>query len=93
MGSNRPPSWDVINEVVIRPAPITLSDRERGFKEFPPEAPAPIEVEAWVRFPETAIKVQGRAVAWTDRVVWVEFTLRSGVTHRVWVWASAVARR
>ena len=49
-------------------------------------------MEAWVRFPKHPIKVQGRAVARTRRAVWVEFTMRSGATHRAWVWASAVKR-
>jgi hypothetical protein len=53
----------------------------------------PVAVEAWVRFPEHPIKVDGRAVAWTRRAVWVEFTMFSGATFRAWVWASAVERK
>lgn len=81
-----------VNEALIRPRPVSLSPAEVGAERVP-EAPECIPVEAWVRFPESAIRVQGRAVAWTARAVWVEFTLRDGSTHRAWVWASAVTRR
>ena len=94
MGQNRRYGSDVtdktVNEFLIRPAPISLSERERG--EAVREADEPIEVRAWVRFPEAPVRVEGRAVAWTDRAVWVEFTLRDGSTRRAWVWASAVER-
>jgi len=46
-----------------------------------------------VGFPEQPIRVQGRVVAWTNRAVWVEFTMRNGATLRAWVWASAVDRK
>lgn len=93
MGQNRRYGSDLtdatVNEVLIRPRPIGLSDAEVG----PVDASAerePLPVRAWVRFPEHAICVEGRAVSWNDRAVQVEFTLRSGATHRCWVWASAV---
>ncbi|MGO7983762.1 hypothetical protein ACC691_38625, partial [Rhizobium johnstonii] len=37
-------------------------------------------------------RVRGRAVAWTDKAVWVEFEMRGGARRRAWVWASAVDR-
>lgn len=77
-----------VNEVVIRPRPVSLSPAEVGAAKVP-EAPEPIPVVAWVRFPESAIRVHGRAVAWNDSAVWVKFQLRDGSTHRAWVWASA----
>lgn len=83
---------DAINLSVIRPAPISLSAAEIGTPSAPAEVDQPIQVEAWVRFPEAAIHVRGKAVAWSDRAVWVEFTLHDGSTHRAWVWASAVDR-
>jgi hypothetical protein len=83
---------DAVNLSVIRPAPISLSAAEIGTASTPAEVDHPIPVEAWVRFPEAAIHVRGKAVAWSDRAVWVEFTLHDGSTHRVWVWASAVDR-
>jgi hypothetical protein len=95
MGQNRRYGSDLtegaVNDAVIRPAPISLSERERG--DAVTEAPEPVDVRAWVRFPEAPIRVEGRAVAWTDRAVWVEFTMRDGSTRRAWVWASAVDRR
>lgn len=96
MSSNRRYGSDLtdeaINEALVRPQPISLSPSEIG-SDSVPEAPDPIDVMAWVRFPEAAIRIQGRAVAWTDRAVWVEFRMRDGATRRAWVWASAVTRR
>lgn len=83
---------DALNEMLTRPKPISLSTSELG-REQVTEAAEPIPVEAWVRFPEQPVRVEGRAVAWTSRAVWVEFTMRSGATVRAWVWASAVDRR
>jgi hypothetical protein len=71
--------------------PISLSDRELG-KTAPRQPSEPIPVRAWVRFPETPIHVTGLAVAWTEKAVQVEFTMRNGASHRAWVWASAVDR-
>ena len=81
-----------INEVVTRPMPISLSKSELG-QEPVTTAEEPVDVQAWVRFPEQPIRVDGRAVAWTKRAVWVEFTMRNGATFRAWVWASAVDRK
>ena len=92
MGSRRPPSDEALNEMLTRPRPISLSKDELGTAE-PREAVEPVPVEAWVRFPESPIRVSGQALAWTDKAVLVEFQLRSGATHRAWVWASAVERR
>lgn len=96
MGQNRRYGSDLtdeaLNESLTRPRPISLSKHELG-QEPPKEADEPIAVEAWVRFPEQAIRIEGRAVAWTSRAVWVEFTMRNGATYRAWVWASAVDRR
>lgn len=50
----------------------------------------PIAVLAWVRFPAMPSHVQGRALAWTPRAVYIEWELRG--VHRAWVWASAVER-
>ena len=85
-------SWETVNESITKPVPISLSKSELGQDRVTAAETEPVEVEAWVRFPEHPIKVQGRAVAWTRRAVWVEFTMRSGATHRAWVWASAVER-
>lgn len=95
MGENKRYGSDLtesaINDALIRPKPISLSEREVGGDITSAETPVP--VAAWVRFPESAVRVNGRAVAWTKRAVWVEFSVRDGSTTRAWVWASAVDRR
>ena len=71
------------------PQPFSLTPGELG--ELPVTmAKEPTPVLAWVRYPATAARVQGRAPAWTKRAVYVEWEDRG--THRVWVWASAVER-
>ncbi|GAA1772138.1 hypothetical protein [Agromyces humatus] len=95
MGQNRRYGSDLtdlaIYEVVLRPAPISLTPEEVGAADIPP-APSPVDVTAWVRFPEASVEVRARAIAWTDRAVQIEFELRDGQTRRAWVWASAVRR-
>lgn len=80
-----------INEALVRPQPISLSKQEVGDEIT--HAPTDVHVNAWVRFPETPIRVDARAVAWTKRTVCVEFTMCDGSTRRAWVWVSAVERR
>lgn len=95
MGTNRRYGSDLsdaaINEALIRPQPISLSEREVGDRVT--QAARPVDVSAWVRFPESPIRVEAEAVAWTDRAVLIEFTMRDGAKRRAWVWASAVTRR
>lgn len=95
MGSNSRYGSDLTdaawNEMLTRPKPVSLSDAELGDDEVKsPETGIP--VEAWVRFPESPVKVRGRAVAWTRRAVKVEWKMRDGSVKRAWVWASAVSR-
>lgn len=96
MGQNRRYGSDLtdasINEVMIRPQPVSLTRDEIGNANVTTAA-EPIPVSAWVRFPESPIRVSARAIAWTDRAVHVEFTMRDGAVRRVWVWASAVTRQ
>ena len=82
-------SQNAVNEAVVRPAPISLSEWEIGEH---PVVGEPVAVRAWVRFPEAPIRVEALAVAWTRRAVKVEFQLRDGRTLSTWVWASAVDR-
>ena len=95
MGTNRRYGSDVqqdtLNEFLLRPHPISLTPEEIGQKDVP-ETTEPIDVEAWVRFSEASIRVRGRAIAWNDRAVLVEFELRNAGSRRAWVWASAVER-
>ncbi len=82
---------DTLNEFLLRPHPISLTPEEVGQRDVP-ETAEPIDVDAWVRFSEASIRVRGRAIAWTDRAVLVEFELRNAGPRRAWVWASAVDR-
>jgi hypothetical protein len=95
VGTNRRYGSDLtnaaLNEVLTRPRPISLSQVEIG-EEPVKEAEAVIAVDAWVRFPESPVRVRGRAVAWTRRAVKVEWEMRDGSTRSAWVWASTVTR-
>lgn len=84
-------SQAALNAFLTRPSPISLSEEELGGAPVT-RAEEPPPVEAWVRFPETPVRVSGRAVAWTSRAVLVEFVTHEGATRRAWVWASAVDR-
>jgi hypothetical protein len=96
MSSNRRYESDLtdaaLNDVLTRPQPISLSAAELG-KDAVKTPKVGIPVEAWVRFPESPVKVQGRAIAWTRRAVRVEWEMHDGSKRRAWVWASAVERR
>lgn len=96
MGFNRRYGSDLpdgaFNEMLRRPQPISLSSAELGGEPVK-TAPLAIPVDAWVRFPESPVRVRARAVAWTRRAVQIEWEMRDGATRRAWVWASAVTRR
>ena len=96
MGSNRRYGSDVtdqaINEAVTRPRPISLTPAEIGQLDVI-EPPKPEPVKAWVRYPETPVQVEARAIAWTERAVKVEWTMRDGSVQQAWVWRSAVSIR
>lgn len=81
-----------ITEMLVRPAPITLSPAELNSAADPVESGDPVPVRAWVRYPETPARIEGRAVAWTSRAVQVEWENAQGQVQRAWVWASAVDR-
>ena len=97
MGQNRrygsDLTWAAVNESVVKPSPISLSKPELGDDPVTSAESESVAIEAWVRFPEHSIKVDGRAVAWTRRALGVEFTMLSGATFRAWVWASAEERK
>jgi hypothetical protein len=94
VGKNRRYESDLtenaINAFLTRPRPISLSEEELGHLE-PVEPDTPPPVVAWVRYPEAPIRVQGEAVAFTDRAVLVRWLNRDGSTHQAWVWRSAVS--
>ncbi|KQX05298.1 MULTISPECIES: hypothetical protein [unclassified Leifsonia] len=95
MGQNRRYGSDItdeaVHEMATRPQPISLGKAELG-DEPVKEADRPIAVSAWVRFPESPIRVRCTAIAWTSKAVRVEFTMKDGAVRRAWVWASAVER-
>ena len=73
------------------PTPISLTWEERGGAGEPiTVATEPISVLIWVRYPNISTHVDGHALAWTRRAVYVEWQNRG--VHRMWVWASAVDR-
>lgn len=80
-----------ITEILIRPEPISLTEDELDTDHHPvTQAQHPIPVRAWARYPETPARVEGHAIAWTERAVQIEWEDYRGVKHRAWVWASAV---
>lgn len=94
MGQNRRYGSDLTDpalaESLVRAKPISLGERQVGAEVT--EAKEPIEVVAWVTFREATVRLPARAVAWTDKAVRVEFTMKDGSNLSAWVWASAVER-
>jgi hypothetical protein len=78
---------DYGDEYTARPFSLTTEELGRLPVTMATE---PIPVLAWVRSPAVPTHVQGLALAWTSRAVYVEWEHRG--MHRVWVWASAVER-
>ncbi|MEP6477861.1 MAG: hypothetical protein ABJB03_00590 [Rhodoglobus sp.] len=97
MGQNRrygsDVSWAAIAQMVLRPRALSLGEAELGVDpETFPDAPAPVRVGAWVPFVQATAWVEGRAIAWTDRAVKIQFSVRPGDEYIAWVWADAVRR-
>ena len=78
---------DYGSEYAARPFSLTAEELGRLPVTMATE---PIPILAWVRSPAMPTHVQGRALAWTPRAVYIEWEHRG--MHRVWVWASAVER-
>ena len=92
VGQNRRYGSDLtraaIAEAALRPTPVGLTEAQIGGPIR--EAKAPIPVVAWVPFIERDVQLDAYAIAWTSRAVQIEFELRAGSRHCVWVWAGAV---
>jgi hypothetical protein len=88
----QPNTEQAINEAVTRPRPISLAPGEIGQLDVT-EPPKPEPVNAWVRYSETPVQVEARAIAWTERAVKVEWAMRDGTVQQAWVWRSAVSLR
>lgn len=93
MGSNKRHGSDVsreaINEFLIRPRPISLSEAERGRQETV-ELTTPEPTFAWVRYPEFPIRVRAYVVERGEKIALVRWKLRNGAEHQAWVWADAL---
>lgn len=82
-----------IEEVAIRPQPVSLSDDELDVERHPVRrGREPLPVRAWVRYPETVVDVRAEAIEWTDRAVHLRWIAPDGSRRQAWVWASAVRR-
>jgi hypothetical protein len=82
-----------LSEIAIRPTPVSLSEAELDVENDPvTTASNPIPIRAWVRYPETVVRAEGRAVAWTSRAVKIEWESADGEQRSAWVWASSVDR-
>jgi hypothetical protein len=70
-------------QVVTRAQPISLTEDEldKDHQQLV-QAPEPIPVRAWARYPETSIRADGRASAWTARAVCVDFDIVGGDVAR-----------
>lgn len=82
-----------ITEMQIQPKPVSLSPEEIDVENDPAtKASKPIPIRAWVRYPETVVRIEGKAVEWTSRAVRIEWINANGETRSTWVWASSVDR-
>jgi hypothetical protein len=71
--------------------PVSLTSEEVELDCQPlTRTPKPESVRAWVRYGDTAVKVDGIAVAWTPRAVAVTWKTPGGGDHGAWLWACAV---
>lgn len=74
--------------------PLSLTSDELELDRRPmTRTPLPKPVSAWVRYGAVAVRIEGEAVAWTDRAVAVRWRTPDGAEHRAWVWSSAVDPR
>ena len=81
----------IVERTMADSMPVSLKDDELRLDEHPlTKPPRAVAVAAWVRYGETPVRIEGRAVAWTARAVAVEWKTPAGAVHRAWVWASAV---
>lgn len=83
----------ILEGVMASRVPTSLTKEELELDEQPlTRTPSPQPVTAWVRYGETAVKVDGLLVAWTPRAVAVRWETPGG-EHRAWLWSSATRPR
>lgn len=82
-----------MEEAVMRPQPIGLTDVELDFEHHPVKrGRGPVPVRAWVHYPAIVVDVRAEAIEWTDRAVRLRWMTLGGFKQDVWVWANAVRR-
>ncbi|GAA2074733.1 hypothetical protein GCM10009840_05490 [Pseudolysinimonas kribbensis] len=82
-----------IEEMALRPQPLSLTPEEAGLAEHLLFRPAePIRVRAWVRYPELVVYVLADASGWNDRSVELRWRAPDGSGREALVCASAVRR-
>jgi hypothetical protein len=82
----------ILERVMAEQQPTSLTNRELELDIQPlTRTPVPEPVLAWVRYGDTAIKVDAQLVAWTPRAVAVRWDTPGG-EHKAWLWSSAVER-
>lgn len=78
---------------IMQAQPLSLTPPELELDRLPlTRTPVAERVRVWVRYPSGAVRIEARAVAWTPRAVACEWETPAGITHRGWLWASAVER-
>lgn len=82
-----------LEEVLIRPQPISLSPEELDVGRYPvTKLNEPVPVRAWVRYPETVADVRAEAVECNEVAVMLQWRAPDGAVRSAWVWRSAVRR-
>jgi len=86
---------DRAGQVIMRDSePVSLTDTELDLDRYDvTRTRNPRPVSAWVRYGAVPLRVEARAVAWTERAVAIEWTTPAGESHHAWVWASSVDNR
>lgn len=75
----------ILERVMAESAPTSLSDEELELDVQPlTKPPRVMPVTAWVRYGngETAVRVEGQALAWMRRAVTEEWQTPEGEVHR-----------
>ena len=83
MGRRRRDRW------TLGPA-VSLPEAAYGGPVF--DLPAPDPVLAWLTFPDRALEVEARVIAYTERAALVEWGT-SQAAESAWVWRDAVCSR
>lgn len=80
-----------IDQVPLNEQAASLEPAQYGAPVSRPDTP--LEVTAWIYNRLGHSRVDGLAMAWTPKAVWVRYIDKHGREGIAWVWASAVTRR